>query len=467
MDERLKISLQLVALLLVGIVLSFAPRDGRVTREYAQIQRAYEDDDYRELALGIADAAGYLTWHPELWEKAGHFARRAGEKVLAASYFERAKDLDALSGEGYLALGEIYHQLGKPESAIEMWSHIPDSPQATWHLAHMQQSRGEYEAAIQTWERYLTLVEDAGPDIHYKVGLLLTAERPAEAVDHLQQATSDYPQAEKLIESLSDIEGEEPAYRQVVAGRALGSIGRWKLAARAFEEALDLRPDYAEAWAYWGEALQQVPETQHDPLLALEHAHELDPESPLVNIFLGTFWQRRGEHSTALTYYETASELWPENPDVHVDQARSLAALGDLDAALAKFKGAIQLRPESPDYYRLLAQFCVDFHYKVEEEGLPAARKAVHLSKGTPPALLVMGQVLSRLEDLQNAKRFFVRALEVDPKNPSGHLYLGMTHLKLEEYDQAGRHLQAVLRYSSSETMKKQAQSILSTLPSE
>ncbi len=444
-------------------MLGFGPRSIEVSRDFVRFQEAYQADDYREMALNMADLAQRLTWRPELWEKAGHFAQRAEDHESAQRYFERARELSVLTKQGKIALGEVYDTQGKTSLAEEAWSAVEDSPQTAKYLARLHQELGQYPAAIRDWKDYLSLVDDVDPEIHFKLGLLLAAEDPVQAVPHLEESAPTYPEAEKLRVALMGIQDQEPAYQQVVAGQALASLERWTLAEYAFEKAVRYRPDYPQAWAYWGEALQQVGKDDPDPLQALQKAHSLDPESPEVNIFLGTYWQRKDEHSEALAFFEEAAKTWPDNPDVYVDQGQSLAVIGDLSAALSMYEKAVRLDPENPEYHRLLAGFCLTYHYKVKEEGLPAARQAVQLSGEDPAALLVMGQVLAELDDLQNAKKFFVRALEEDPVYPQAHFSLGMTHLALDEKGLADRHLQAVLYYSSNAALREQAQRVLST----
>ncbi len=464
MDQRLKIALLLICMLLLGSVLGFAPRDGRLSRHFSFFQAAYQDGDYHAAAEHLAAAAEFLPRRPELWEKAGFYAYRADDLETARNFLEEAHSRGVLSRRGVLTLGDIYREMNDADLALAIWAQEPDSPQAAKRRAELQQSLEMYPAAIQSWKSYLSLVDDADPGVHYSLGLLLTAVDPVDALPHLNRAAQAYPPADTLRRIIAEVVGQEPAYRLVVAGQGLASLNRWTLAAFAFENALDLRPDYAEAWAYWGEALQHIPEKDQEPLLALEHALELSPDSALPPMFLGTYWQRQGDHKQALEYFEKAADISPENPDVYVEMGRSEAVLGDLEHALKRYQEAIRIQPDSADYHRLLAQFCVDFHFRVKEEGLPAARRAVHLSADSPPSLLVMGRVLSEIGDIQNAKKFFIRALEQDPELSAAHLQLGITYLNLDQNDLAETHLEAVLQLDASPVLKNQAQAILSTL---
>jgi tetratricopeptide (TPR) repeat protein len=463
MDQPLKIILQLIAVLAVGSLLAFRPQSVDVTEDYIRFQEAYQANAYQEMALTMADLAQRLPWRPELWEKAGHFAQRAEDLELAEEYFERARTVGMLTQQGKIALGEVYDAQGKVSQAEEVWSGVEGSPQAAKYLAHLHQELGAYSAAVQDWRDYISLMDEVDPETNFKLGLLLAAEDPIQAIPHLEEAAPTHPEAEKLRSALDETQDQEPAYQQVVAGQTLASLDRWALAEYAFEKAVRYRPDYPQGWAYWGEALQQVGKEDPDPLQALEKAYDLAPESPEVNIFLGTYWQRKDEHSKALPFFETAAEIWPTNPDVYVEQGQSLAALGNLFDALAMYEKAVHMDPEDPTYHRLLAAFCVTYHYKVKEKGLPVARQAVRLSGGNPPALLVMGQVLREMDDFQNAKKFFIQALEKDPRYAPAHFSLGMTYLTLDDKMLADHHLQAVLYYSTNPSLRDQAQRALAT----
>lgn len=468
MDERLKVIIQLVALLFLGSVLSFSPRDTRLARVYERFQAAYQAQDYRAMADHVAVIAQHQPWREELWEKAGHFAHRAGDAELAIQHFEKAQEVGSLSTQGQVDLGTLYDQQGASQLAEQVWSGVEGSPEAAKYLAEFYQERGDYPAAIQEWERYISLRGEVDPRTHYTLGLLLAAYDPVESLAHLQGAAAEIPGARKLLDTLDGASEGEPAYKLVVAGQGLASLGRWKLGEAAFARALEFRPDYAQAWAYWGEALQQVGQKDEDPLAALEKAYELDPDSGLVNIFLGTYWQRQGDHRKALSYYRAAGEIWPENPDVYVEKGRSWAVLGDLEKALTMYKKAIELRPETPDYYRLLAQFCINYHYRVREEGLPAARQAVQISEGSPASLVAMGQVMFELDDLQNAKKFYVQALEKDVTFVQAHLSLGLTYFALDDGTRASQHLESVLQLTDDPVMVEQARRMLAALsPSE
>jgi tetratricopeptide (TPR) repeat protein len=235
----------------------------------------------------------------------------------------------------------------------------------------------------------------------------------------------------------------------------------WKYAAYAFQRAVKLRPDYQEAYLYWGEALQHLPDPGEDPLEILEHGLALDEKSPLGNLFLGLYWQREGSHDLALDFFQVSEEAWPDRADIYVEQGRSLGALGDLEKALGKFQKAIETDPDNGVYYRQLADFCVLYSYQVREIGLPAARLAVQYDNQDPANLDSMGQVLLALGDQMNASRFFHKALAVDPTFALASYHLGILYSSQENEDLAVYYLQQVLVHSTNPAIRDQAERLL------
>ena len=464
MNKWIKITLRIVIVLALGVLFKLAPRPYRVTQDFRDAQTALGEEDFRAVAEHLAAVAEHLPWRDELWESAGNYALRAGDYELAQLSFEEAEEREALTPAGQLALGDVYHALGEDALAGEVWGGIEGSSGAWRRLGLLHREMGDIPATITDLQALLAL----GPipdevDIHYQLGLLLAAHDPSQAISHLEAAASLYPAAQILQQTLAEIPADtEPAYFYTVSGQALASLGEWFLAEHAFQQAVTLRGDYAEAWAYLGEAQQHVEGDDKEPLLALEKALTLDPVALSANMFLGLYWQRQGEYQEALGYFEAVAELRPDLPEVYVEQARTLAALGELSDAETMYRTAIARANQDVKYYHLLAQFCVQYHYKVREVGLPAARQALWMGGETPASLDALGLVLFELEDEFNAERLLLHALETYPHYALAHLHLGIVYLSQEDNTRAYHHLKQALNFASDPAVIEQAQHLLS-----
>ncbi len=459
----------LVSLVLISL-LAIAPRPHPITRLYWRARQAIDSGDPLVAAARLAELAESMPEGQAYWEQAGLLALEGGDPQKAVRYLEQARSLRALSTEGELALGDAHQQQGDWEAAAEIWETIvrsSDPPVEVYQrLYTLHMDRGDFPAAIADLQA-LTTRQPAEADLRYQLGLLLAAYRPETALPYLDQAAELDPKLQKSVQKLTGSiqrarREEDQAYTLVETGRALASLGEWELASEAFQQAIQIRADYADAWAYLGEARQHVEaEEQPDALQALQEALELDPDSFSANTFLALYWHRQGRYEQALTHLQTASKKFPDNPAIQVELGSTLAMLGKLEQALEAYQRAVALAPEDPVHLIQLASFSVQYEYLVREVGLPAARQAVILAAEDPAALDTMGQVLVMLEDADNAERFFNLALEADPQYAPAHLHLGLIYILRGESTSAYRKWKLVLSLAPGSPFAEQAQRLL------
>jgi tetratricopeptide (TPR) repeat protein len=213
-----------------------------------------------------------------------------------------------------------------------------------------------------------------------------------------------------------------------MSGRALAALGEWELAAEAFRRALATRHDYAEAWAWLGEARQHL---GADGLPDLQRALLLDPDSPGVNALVGLYWQRQGQAGQALAYFQVAMGLEPGNAAWQAAAGSAAEQSGDLVAALAYYKQAVALDPQGAAYWRSLATFCVRYQVEVTETGLPAARRLLALAPQDWRSQDLMGQVAQAAGDPLSAEKYYLGALELAPDEAALQFHLGVLYLQM------------------------------------
>lgn len=464
------ISLALIILLGIGIIV-IVPRFYRVTTLQRDAQRAREAGAPAQAAQSIASAAEIIPWRTRLWEQAGDYALQGGEAQAAINYFSKAAALDSLSPSGYLALGDACLRSGDITSAAQWWqtaqrAGIPDRDIYA-RLLPVHRQQGDYPAVLTDLKALVNIQpDDAG--LQYQLGLVWAAIQPEEALPHLNRAAeldqSFIEQTAKLAQNIRIARmKEDPAFTLLEAGRALGALNEWELAAEAFRQSAQTRPDYAEAWAYLGEARQQLPATQAtgDGLAELEHALQIDPKSLSAHMFLSLYWQRQGQLDKALAYLEKAAALYSEYPTLQTEMGHILALQGDLSAAQQAYQQATGLAPQDPTYYRQLAAFSLAHNYQLSQVGLPAARRGLLLSPNDPASLDMLGQVLLELGDSASAKRFFERAILLQPQYAPAHLHLGLIYIIEENRPAAYEKFNQVLSLAPSTTAANQAQRLL------
>jgi len=467
MKENWKIILGLTAFFVVGALLNYSPVPMSVTENYRKVERAYLAGDDRARAAALLELAEELPWRRNLPAAAGKAAYQAGDLALAEKALERAAQENSLTPAGKLLLGDVYLAAGNAQQAEDIWRELPGEPSSHRKLADLYFVQGNFSGAVNQWQEYRQSSEaELSLEEQRSVGLLLAVEDPPKSLPYLEAASREYPDAGGILRAVEGNLEEEPAYRAVVTGQALGAYDHWQLAVGAFEKAVNFRPDYVEAWAYLGEALQHVSEPGRDPLQTLEKARNLEEDSPLANMFLGLYWQRQGSHRTALEYFQQTADAWGDRPDVYVEQGRSLAALGELEEALTKYQQAVALSDGSGTYYSRLATFTVEYKYQLKEVGLPAARAAIDLAGQTPEVLTVMGEVLLALDDPSSAWKFFSRAVEEDQTFAPAHFQLAILYSVEGEDAGAGYHIEQALAFAENSALRERARTLQASLDS-
>jgi tetratricopeptide (TPR) repeat protein len=284
-------------------------------------------------------------------------------------------------------------------------------------------------------------------DLSYQQALQLAAADPLASLPFLEEvAFSSHPNAESARSLAQAIQAarlaDDPAYLLTTSGQALAAIGEWRLAQQAFLQAVQLDPEYAEAWAYLGEAQQQNDE---DGLAALERAMDLNAESLSARLFMALYWQRQQEYSKADAHYRMASLLEPENASIQLQWGQNSLLAGDLVEAREHFDLATEITKDDIEVSIYVARYCIEAEVFVEELGLQAALTVLRSQPQNPEAMVLVGRAYLAVGNPVTAEVFLQQAAETHPGYAPGHYYYALFLLANNEASQAFLHLNKVI----------------------
>ena len=210
-------------------------------------------------------------------------------------------------------------------------------------------------------------------------------------------------------------------------------------ARKLHEKALQLDPDYAEA--YVGLTFVNInnigfsgsgPASEESLDLAFETARkavQVDPFYYRSHLALANVYMRRGNLTQAAAEYEKALELNPNATKVLASFGELLVKLGRADEAVVQINQAIRLNPYHPDWYLWNLGFAQYFSGEHEN-----ALTSISQMRNPPTGVKrTQAIILARLGRLEESRKFGAEFLQSNP-GYSFEKYLKRWHLKDDSY---------------------------------
>ncbi|MEN9563191.1 MAG: hypothetical protein RIR73_1435, partial [Chloroflexota bacterium] len=303
--------------------------------------------DYRLAAEQYIHSAKFLFWRTDLPEKAGIAYAQGGDYQLAIEQFDKKENLTE-DGWVWFCTSLIHREkLLDAISTCTAGAKQFDSAVLYRLLAYIHRTQKDWVAEKSALENQ-TRLDPSDAYAAYRLGLLLTFYAPEAALPELTRASTLNPEVDSAAQTLrtalavSDVQAD-PAMQMVILGQAFGLVQDWELASAAFEEAILRDEKSAEAWAWLGEAKQQLGQ---DGSAELDRALILDSSSVNVRALRGLYWSRQENYERMLGEYQFAAQVEPQNPRWQASMAEAYARLGNLVSALEAYQRAVELAPD-------------------------------------------------------------------------------------------------------------------------
>lgn len=219
---------------------------------------------------------------------------------------------------------------------------------------------------------------------------------------------------------------------------ALVDAGRAVEALPHYEQALRLRPGYAEGENNYGYALIALGRPA-DAVPHLRRAVELMPHYADAHNNLGRAFMALGQAEAGKAAFAAAIRADPRHAVAHVNLGQALAAGGDAAAALPHFEQAAGIAPNYSDAYLNWGTALTVLGRPAE--GVAKLESAVRLAPAHPAAHLTYGRALTAVGRYDDALAAFRHALSLDSNYAQAHLMLAMVLQQTGRQSEAARHL--------------------------
>lgn len=276
------------------------------------------------------------------------------------------------------------------------------------------QAENKLEPAVEVFQKALLKKSDAVEPLTELVKTLMALKQEAKAVDQLQQAIKKHPD-------------------HLIAYNLLGGIylsqQKFPEAKTAFNKAKELKPDWFSP--YRNLALAELVQKNKDAAIKI-YQQGIDKTNGAMELVedLSRIYHGAGEHDKVIALYEDSYKRYPQSAVAVNNLASYLSDYADTPANLER-----------------------------------AASLAEPLTKAKNSSFLdTVGWIAYKQGNLERAKEFLTKALELDTASPINNYHNGMLHFKLNDSAKAKEYLQKALdskaKFEGLETAQKTLESI-------
>ena len=303
------------------------------------------------------------------------------------------------------------------------------TPQELVQDALRKQQSGDLEGAVTGYRQFLKLHPEATA-IHSNLGAALAGlGRFEEAVPEYKMALKQSPNVPgarlnlalayykmgRIADAageLARVHAEAPANNQalLLLGDCYLRMGRDKDVIRVLEPEIQLHPDDLAIAYMLGTAYIHDKQVEKGQLLVDRILR--NGNSAEAHLMLGSAKMNVADFAGARDEFAKAVDLNPDLPEVHVLYAKALHLTGDSDLSLKEFKAELARDPFNFD------------------------------------ANLQLGVTARQEQNYEDAKRYFMRALETRPGDPGVRYQLALINIDEGNFDSARTSLEALIKQS-------------------
>ncbi len=420
-----------------------------------------------------------------------------GDSAGASAAYERAERLDPQSAEIPAALAELYVRMNRPADAVAAGERAvkanPTNPEANWILgslyARMSEMPAVPDADRRTYtQRAITNLEKASANSHPAVPMILgrlylADDQHEKAVAMLAPFVNEQPEQVEAVALLAEAYQATDRDDDAIAlleksvqdapelysalGQVYQDAGRWRDAARAYQGAVEERPQSLPLRSQWATALLNLGDAKQArevleqgaagnsrnqrALYLLSEAQRrtrdyaaaevtarrliaLDTRALIGPSQLGQILLDQNEHQKIVALLEPivtarfkaadAADMRSDTfRDMYFDLATAYERLRQHDKAVAMLRDARALSPNDPLVDVRLAQSQQDGGKS--EDAVRTLQAAVTKYPKEPGVKLSLASTLERSRKYNEAESVFRQMIADDPKNANALNSLG------------------------------------------
>jgi len=204
-------------------------------------------------------------------------------------------------------------------------------------------------------------------------------------------------------------------------GNAYYHTGNYDKAIEYYKKAIELKPDYTEAYYNMGGAYYD--KGNYDKTIeCCKKAIESKPDDAETYYGMGGAYYHKGNYDKAIEYYEKAIELKPDYAEAYHNMGAAYYDKGNYDKAIKCYQKVIELKPDYADAYHNMG--AAYYNKNSYDKAIECCKKAIKLKIDDAVAYNTMGVSYYHRNNYHQTIECFKKAIELDNNYVSPKLNL-------------------------------------------
>jgi tetratricopeptide (TPR) repeat protein len=349
---------------------------------------------------------------------------------LAENEFQTVLRLDPVNRDANYNLALLLMAKGQPAGAISHLERVhPANLPTRFNLIHAYLQAGRTAEALKM-ARALSAEHKDDVQLHFTLGVMLASERQYPAAQfELEKANALQPETFDILYNLGQayLRGNEKTKAELILNRAL-----------------KLQPDSPEGLYLLAQVYSEERRAV-DALDLLVRAHKLAPQNTDVIFLMARVSMTQNYFEDAIPLLQSGIKIAPQRPDLHAALGESYFMSGKTELAVQEFQTLIQLDPSARSYafmglsYRHLGRF---------DEAKKYFQKGLDLDPRNTSCLFNMGYIEERQGNAAGAEALFQKTLRENPDFAEALLELANLRIASRKFAEAADLLRKYVKVS-------------------
>ena len=247
---------------------------------------------------------------------------------------------------------------------------------------------------------------------------------------------------EEAIEAYNKALSIKPEYADAYnnIGNALQLKGKLEEAIQAYKKALSIKPEYAEAYYNMGVVLQELVKPE-EAIETYNKALSIKPDYAKAYNNMGIILKDQGKLDEAIESNNKALSIKPDFAEAYNNMGNALQEQGKLEKAMKAFKKAFSIEPNYADAHYNMGN-ALQEQGKLDE-AIQAYNKVLSIKPEYAEAYYNMGVVFQEQGKLDEAIQVYTKALSIKPDYADLHRNLS----SIKKYTEDDKHFLQVQEF--------------------